>query len=182
MGVSSGGTLGYYFAATYPDRVENLILSNTPSNPVPNLKPPTPPALTAAYARSTENGVEAMDFWCAYLGSLWGDRSRLSFDFIRYYYETNLREDEANPRGLFALTANHETTMARLAAVKASTMIIWGMKDYVLPPEEGRDLENYLVNAQTRSFVALESVGHYPPMESPEAVAEIADSFIRRNR
>jgi pimeloyl-ACP methyl ester carboxylesterase len=182
MGVSSGGTLGYYFSATYPTRVENLILSNTPSNPVPGLRPATPADLQAASARAGENGVEGLDFWCAYLGSLWGDRSRLSFDFVRYYYETNLREEEENPRGLYALTANNDTTMARLAAVTAPTLIIWGMKDYVLLPQEGRDLERYLAQAQTRSFIALESVGHYPPMESPEAVADIADAYIRRNR
>nr|WP_225899720.1 alpha/beta hydrolase [Croceicoccus gelatinilyticus] len=182
MGVSSGGTMGYYFAASYPDRVENLILTNTPSNAVPGLKPETPPALDAAYVRAGEVGVEGLDFWCEYLGSLWGDQSRLSYDFVRYYYETNLREDEANPRGLHALTANIDTTMARLDAVKAPVLIMWGMRDYVLLPNQGRDLESYLKNASSRSFVELESVGHYPPMESPEAVADLADAFIHRNR
>ncbi len=181
-GVSSGGTLSYYFAAAYPDRVENLILSNTPSNPVPELKVETPADLEAATERAKRTGVEDMDYWSAYLGSLYGVKSRLKPETTKYYYETNLRIAEPNPRGLHALTANKDVTMAYLAKVKAPVMLVWGMRDYVLPPVQGRDLESYLVNAKSRSFVALDSVGHYPPMESPEAVADLIDAYIRRDR
>lgn len=181
-GVSSGGTLSYYFAAAYPDRVENLILSNTPSNPVPELKVETPADLEAATERAKRTGVEDMDYWSAYLGSLYGVKSRLKPETVKYYYETNLRIAEPNPRGLHALTANKDVTMAYLAKVKAPVMLVWGMRDYVLPPVQGRDLESYLVNARSRSFVALDSVGHYPPMESPEAVADLIDAYIRRDR
>ncbi|PEQ11401.1 hypothetical protein B2G71_17775 [Novosphingobium sp. PC22D] len=73
--------------------------------------------------------------------------------------------------------------MAHLKAVTAPVLLIWGMRDYVLrPDEEGRALESYLSNAKSRSFVALETVGHYPPMESPEAVADLIDAYIRRDR
>ncbi|PEQ11402.1 hypothetical protein B2G71_17780 [Novosphingobium sp. PC22D] len=105
-GMSSGGTLSYYFAAGYPDRVENLILANTPSNPVPTLKVETPPALAAAIARFKQTGIEGMDFWSNYLGGLYGEKDRLDPDLVEYYYETNLRVNEPNPRGLHALTAN----------------------------------------------------------------------------
>lgn len=181
-GVSSGGTLSYYFAAAHPERVENLILSNTPSNAVPNLKVETPPDLAAATARFKQTGIEGLDFWTAYLGSLYGVKSRMPASLPAYYYETNLRVKEPNVIGLHALTANEDKTMAMLAKVKAPVLLVWGMRDYVLPPVQGYDLEKYLVNAKSRSFVALDTVGHYPPMESPEAVADVMDAFIRRDR
>ena len=181
-GVSSGGTLSYYFAAAHPERVENLILSNTPSNAVPNLKVTTPPDLAAATTRFKQTGIEGVDFWTAYLGSLYGVRSRMPASLPAYYYEINLRVKEPNVTGLHALTANADKTMAQLARVKVPVMLIWGMRDYVLPAEQGHDLEKYLVNAQSRSFVALDTVGHYPPMESPEAFADLMDAFIRRDR
>jgi pimeloyl-ACP methyl ester carboxylesterase len=181
-GVSSGGTLSYYFAGAYPQRVETLILSNTPSNAVPNLKVETPADLASATARAKQTGIEGMDFWSAYLGSLYGERSRLKPALPRYYYETNLRVKEPNSIGLHALTANTDKTMAQLAKVKAPVLLVWGMRDYVLPPVQGYDLQKYLVNARSRSFVALDTVGHYPPMESPEAVADVMDAFIRRDR
>jgi len=181
-GVSSGGTLSYYFAAAYPDRVENLMLSNTPSNPVPGLKVDTPADLAAATARAKATGIEGKDFWSAYLGSLYGDKARMEPGLPDKYYELNLRELEPNVTGLHALTANAEKTMEQLAKVRAPVLLVWGMRDYVLPPIQGYDLQKYLANAQSRSFVALDTVGHYPPMESPEAVADVMDAFIRRNR
>lgn len=181
-GVSSGGTMGYYFAAEYPDRVSALYLTNTPSNPVPELKVEVPPALEAATKRAKATGVEGMDFWSNYMGSLYGDPARMPAGLPRYYYETNLRVTEANPRGLHALTANKADTMARLAKVKAPVLIGWGMRDYVLRPQEGRDLASYLTNAKSVSFVALDTVGHYPPMESPEAVADLLDAWLKRDR
>jgi pimeloyl-ACP methyl ester carboxylesterase len=181
-GVSSGGTMSYYFAAAHPERVETVMLSNTPSNPVPNLKVDVPPDLANATARFKQTGIEGKDFWSSYLGSLYGEKSRMKPGLVDYYYETNLRVKEPNALSLHALTANEQKTMALLAKVKAPVLIVWGMRDYVLPPEQAYDLEKYLVNAQSRSFVALDTVGHYPPMESPEAVADVMDAFIRRDR
>lgn len=182
VGVSSGGTLSYYFAAAYPQRVENLILSNTPSNAVPNLKVTTPPDLAVATARAKQTGIEGEDFWSAYLGSLYGEKSRMAPGLVDYYYRTNLRVKEPNVYGLHALTANADKTMAQLAKVTAPVLLVWGMRDYVLPAEQAYDLEKYLVNARSRSFVALDTVGHYPPMESPVAVADVIDAFVRRDR
>ncbi|MET0364092.1 MAG: alpha/beta hydrolase [Sphingobium sp.] len=182
VGVSSGGTLAYYFAAAHPERVDALVLSNTPSDPVPNLKVVNPPALDAAVADFKRTGIESRDFWREYLTFLYGEPGRLTPDKIDYYYTINLRENEPNARGLHALTANAETTMARLSAVKASTLILWGMRDPVLKPGNGQALFGYLTGAKSRSFVALEDVGHYPPMEVPDRIADLIDAYLRLAR
>jgi len=62
VGVSSGGTLGYYFAATYPDRVDALVLSNTPSDSVARFMVKNSPGLDAALAEFKRTGVEGRDF------------------------------------------------------------------------------------------------------------------------
>ncbi len=179
VGVSSGGTAAYYFAGTHPDRVNAIVLSNTPSDPVPNLKVQNPVDLDAAVANFKRNGYEGMDFWNAYLKFLYGEPNRITPGLQDYYYNIALREKEPNALGLHALTANAETTMARLKAVKTSTLILWGMRDEVLKPENGMALFNYLTNAKSRSFVALEDVGHYPPMEVPERFADLVDAYLR---
>jgi pimeloyl-ACP methyl ester carboxylesterase len=68
--------------------------------------------------------------------------------------------------------------MARLAGVKAPVLIIWGMRDPVLPPYLGEKLDGYLPNARTRSFVALEDVGHYPPVEVPDRYARLVLAWL----
>ncbi|MET0245530.1 MAG: alpha/beta hydrolase [Sphingomonas sp.] len=178
LGTSSGGTLAYYFAATYPDRVNGLVLSNTPSDPVNGLKPVLTPEMTAANARAKANGLEDRPYWRTYFEWLWGDKGRITEDQVSAYFNYNLRGIDANYTGLQALTANREVTMARLAGVKAPVLIIWGMRDPVLPPYLGEKLDGYLANARTRSFVALEDVGHYPPVEVPDRYARLVLAWL----
>lgn len=182
FGTSSGGTLAYYFAATYPDRVTDLILSNTPADSVAEAKITPTPVLEAAVARAKQMGYKDQAYWRTYLSYLYGDPARLKQSTIDYYYQTNLRVPEKNPFGLYALTANKPATAAHLAAVKAPVLILWGMRDPVLAPPADVHLYDYLANARSRSIVRLETVGHYPPLESPDHVADIVDGFLNRNR
>lgn len=182
VGVSSGGSMAYYFAAAYPDRVNAVILSNTPSDSVAEAKFTVPTALDAATSRAKALGVEGRDFWSNYLTFLYGEPGRMKAGLIDYYCTTNLRAKEANPFGLHALTANKDATAAALKGVRAPVLILWGMRDEILRPAAATALQSYLVNAQSRSFVALDTVGHYPPMESPAAFADLIDTYLKRDR
>ena len=168
LGTSSGGTLSYYFAATYPERVDGLILSNVPSDPVSELRPVLSVDLIAAAERTKANGLEDRAFWRSYFEWLWGDKSRITEQQIDAYYRYNLRGPDPQTLSLLALSSDRTATMARLAGVKAPVLVIWGMRDPVLPPYLGDKLYGYLKNARSRSFIALEDVGHYPPVEVPE--------------
>lgn len=182
LGTSSGGTLGYYFAATYPDRVDGLVLSNTPTDPVNELRPVLTPDMIAANARAKASGLEDRAYWRAYFEWLWGDKARISEKLVDSYYQVNLRGIDPNYSGLQALTSNKETTMARLAGVKAPTLVIWGMRDPVLPPYLGERLHDYLKSSTGSSFIALADVGHYPPVEVPDRYADLVLAWLRSVR
>lgn len=183
FGVSSGGTMAYYFAATYPDRVDSVILANTPSDPVVTGKTASTAAIDAAVVAAKRDGYEARDFWSLYLNFLYGKPARLKPGTIDYYYTTNMRVPEPNPFGLHALTSNNAATLAHLHGVRAPVLIVWGMRDLVLPADTaGKALQGYLDHAKSVSFVALDSVGHYPPMESPDAVGDLVDAYLKRDR
>lgn len=182
LGTSSGGTLAYYFAATYPAMVDGLVLSNTPSDPVNELKPVLTPDMEAANARAKANGLEDRAFWRTYFEWLWGDKSRITERQVDAYYNYNLRGIDPNYTGLQALTSNKAATMARLDAVTAPTLIIWGMRDPVLPPYLGEKLFDYLKNVKGRSFIAMEDVGHYPPVEVPDRYADLVLAWLKAAR
>lgn len=181
-GMSSGGTMAYYFAASYPGRVDAVILSNTPSDSVAEAKFDVTPAMAEAASRANQLGVKGRHFWSTYLDFLYGEPRRIAPGLVDYYCTMNLRAPEPNPFGLHALTANKERTAVQLKGVRAPVLVLWGMRDPVLKPPAAKALLDYLVNASSRSFVALDSVGHYAPMESPDAVADLMDAYMKRNR
>jgi pimeloyl-ACP methyl ester carboxylesterase len=181
-GVSSGGTMAYYFAASHPERVDAVILSNTPADSVAEAHFEVPAALQAATDRARAVGVEGRAFWSNYLTFLYGEPARMAPGLIDKYCTLNLREKEPNPFGLHALTANKARTAEQLAAVRAPVLILWGMRDPVLTPPAATVLAGKLVHAKSVSFVAMDSVGHYPPMESPAAFADLMDTYLRRDR
>ncbi|MDE1150817.1 MAG: alpha/beta hydrolase [Azospirillaceae bacterium] len=182
FGTSSGGTLAYYFAATYPDRVTQLILANTPANSVADAKIKTTPELDVEIARARKIGYQDREYWRVYLSYLYGEPKRLTPATIDYYYGVNMRAPEKNYLALMALTANKQATAEHLAAVKAPVLIIWGMRDPVLTPPSEVALYDYLTGAASRSLVRMDTVGHFPALESPERVADLVDAYLNRDK
>jgi len=177
-GTSSGGTLAYYFAATYPKRVDALILSNTPADDVGTLKPASTPALDAAIARFKATGVEGRDFWQAYLTDLYGDPSRITPQLVDYFYGISLRTIEPNRYKLHALTSDVAATADHLHRVTAPVLILWGMRDPVLLPAAEHVLTARLDQAKSVSTIELSDVGHYPPLEVPARYAALIDAYL----
>lgn len=178
IGVSSGGTMAYYLAGNHPERVRAIVLSNTPSDPVDTSALVNPPDLVAAVAREKATGMRDPDWYRAYFRSLYGDPARITEPQIARNYDMGRRVKEANLLHLFALAGNVDETRARLAKVRAPTLLIWGMRDNVLPWAAAKALREHLTGVQA-SVVALDDVGHYPPIEAPDRFAAIVETYLR---
>jgi pimeloyl-ACP methyl ester carboxylesterase len=63
----------------------------------------------------------------------------------------------------------------RLDAVKAPTLVVWGEKDALLPPELGRQLAERLARAQ---FVCVGGAGHNPMWDRPQRFNELLLEFL----
>lgn len=177
VGVSSGGTLGFFLAAKRPDLVERLILSNTPADPVKtdHMKPSA--EFLDAQREARETGFQSQRFWNLFLDFFSGDPRRLDAGIREQYYDFNRRGPEKNYLGLVAVVANHERAVAAMNAVKAPTLLIWGGKDALLVPASAHRLASYLTNTQV-STVFMPDVGHYPPLESPQRFAQLVAAFM----
>jgi pimeloyl-ACP methyl ester carboxylesterase len=179
VGVSSGGTMAYYLAGAHPERVRALVLSNAPSDPLDLKGLVNPPDLVAAEARAKATGRRDPDWWWAYFRSLYGDPARITAAQIARNYDFGRRVAEPNLLHLFALAGNNDLTHDRLAHVTAPTLIVWGMRDHVLPYPAAVALAGHLT-AIHPSVVLLDDVGHYPPIEVPERFAAIVDTFVQQ--
>jgi pimeloyl-ACP methyl ester carboxylesterase len=175
VGVSSGGSIGYWFAARFPDRVNALIVANAPANPL--TPPERSPDLAAEFALAAATGFKRRAYWEVYLRWLAGDPARVRDAVVEKYYDLNRREPEPGVRSFWRLSNEPARTQGTLAAVAAPTLLVWGARDLVLPLPALDALAGYLTGTQVSRLV-LPDVGHYPPIEVPGRFADIVTTCL----
>lgn len=177
VGVSSGGTMGMYMAAQRPDMVERLILSNTPSDPVDSSHMIMSPGLVAAMDRMKATGFRDQNFWDEFLSFFAGDANRISAKTRREYYNFYRRVPEKNLVGLLARVGDGKQAKIEMAKVRKPALLLWGGADPLLPESALNAISSYLSNAHI-SKVVMPDVGHYPPLEVPDRIAQLIAAYI----
>ncbi|MDX2223362.1 MAG: alpha/beta hydrolase [Rhodospirillaceae bacterium] len=178
-GTSSGGIIAYRFAAKYPERAAALVLSNAPSAVVDNAATGTPPALNAMiFVSSRILKHQPEMYWRMLLDSLYADPSRVKGAVVRQYFDFGRRARTAPPvRSMFARVNDTAEITEILGQITTPTLLLWGVPDRVLPEAMGRQLQAKL-SATAAELVILNGTGHYPPVESPDLVAEHMAAFL----
>jgi pimeloyl-ACP methyl ester carboxylesterase len=82
---------------------------------------------------------------------------------------------QGNAAALAALTAGAETDSARLRAIHAPALIIWGASDRVVDTDYGRA---YAAAIPGASFALIPDAGHLPFLENAPAVFAALDPFV----
>jgi pimeloyl-ACP methyl ester carboxylesterase len=177
VGVSSGGTTCMYLAATYPERVTRLVMSNSPADPVATGHMVLTKDFEDVQREARETGFQSQRFWNVFLDYFSGDPTRLDTGIREQYYDFNRRVVEKNYTALVGLVADHDKTLAAMASVRAPTLLIWGARDALLPASAAETLAGYLKNAQV-SRILLPDVGHYPPLEVPSRFAALLLAYL----
>ncbi|WP_446830040.1 alpha/beta fold hydrolase [Candidatus Foliamicus sp.] len=181
LGTSSGGIIAYRFAATYPQRVRALILSNIPpSAPVDNAgaRARLPLKLRWSMGVCIRNARPfSRTCWRDFLLSYFERRQRVTDALVTEYYDLNRRTGASEYTSMTAIMRDDREVRRFLSAVQAPTLLIWGMLDPVLPPATLELLAARLDSADVQ-IAKLEDVNHYPPLEAPEEVAELTRRFL----
>jgi len=178
VGTSSGGSVGYWYAAAHPEQVEKIAFLNTPSDPVRVPRSARPP-LVRWYMRLCDDILRFRipAFWRAYYTYLWGEPERLQESLLEEYYDMNRRVVSYVPRQLVPSNPNREEVLRRTSSIRIPSLLIWGMRDPVLPPPALDSLRGKLENSP-KAVVELPTVGHYPMSEVPEEVSRLVDTFL----
>lgn len=180
LGTSSGGIIAYRFAATYPERVRAVILSNIPpSAPVDNAgaRARLPLKLRWSMGTCVKSRPFSRTCWRDFLFSYFERRQRVTEALVTEYYDLNRRPGAYEFTSMTAIMRDDAEVRGFLGAVKAPTQLIWGMLDPVLPPATLELLADRL-SATTVRVDTLDDVNHYPPLEAPEEVAQLTRQFL----
>jgi len=168
FGTSLGGVIAQVLAARHPQRVDRLLLSSTfrAGTPPMSINPDVFPRLAAL--RSGLPGTAA--------------------EIATYFFPAS--HIAAHPEVIDIFTGNSRDAAQKqrraasparpvendLAAITASTLVLVGAEDRLIPPAHTLSLAQEIAGART---VSIPGLGHVGTLQDPQAVAREVLAFLR---
>lgn len=179
VGTSYGGTIALNLASVHPDMVERLIISNSPSEPLGQIRPEDlGPTFAAALRKYGLASPRPMEFWLPDLEYFYGEPSRLRHETIVQAKDFDRSIPARNALSMISVVADNEALRAAYGRVQGSVLLLWGGRDPMLPVSAAKNLATYLPQAEV-STIIMPDVGHYPAMEVPDRYAALIEAYVR---
>jgi pimeloyl-ACP methyl ester carboxylesterase len=181
VGVDIGGDVALRLAATRPERVEKLVLINTPAfDELPARDITQMQRSTAKFAFRTTRGVlgAAPLIEGVLKGSVSDPEQRMPMKLIARYLAPFAGRDGVNH--LLALASSitgDDIEDVDLKTIHVPALIVWGEADEWVGPKMADRLVNALPDGR---LVRLPGIGRLVPEESPEQMSELLLDFMRR--
>lgn len=176
VATSDGGPLAMLFAATYPERIENLVLINTYARRVSS--PDHPSALTPEQYQEFANQVA--EHWGEPIAAELLAPGSASDPEFRDWWAASLRAS-MSPAAARAMVAMNTAIDVReaLRAIHVPTLVIHRTGDQATPVEGGR-----FIAAQIRGARLLELPGddHFPWLGDSETILGEIEEFVTGDR
>ncbi len=171
IGTSMGGMIAQEFVLNYPESVRSLILSVTMCGGKESV-PAEMNVLLALQSSGTMSATEAFWAMAPFIYDVSTPRSVLEDDL-----NERLRHSLKPQNYLAQLQAivTWQGTFARLGQIRVPTLVLHGMNDQLIVPQNGRNLAAAIPNAE---LVELENASHMFLADQPERSAATVLSFL----
>lgn len=175
-GNSYGGRLAWEFALAQPERLQALVLVDASGYPRDSISVPL------GFRLLTMPGIKLLRDYLLprsvierSVRNVYGDPSKVSPELIERYY---LLQRRAGNRK--ALVQRMEQVpiaadVSGLKSLKVRTLILWGAKDELIPPESARRFDADIPDS---TLVMFDGLGHVPHEEEPIATAAALQAFL----
>ncbi|HWL39681.1 MAG TPA: alpha/beta hydrolase [Gemmatimonadaceae bacterium] len=179
VGVDIGGDVAMKLAATRPDRVEKLVLINTPAfEELPAKDITQMQRRTARFAFSLTRGVMgAAPLLEGVLKGSVADPEHMPMRLVARYLAPFVGKEGANHLLTLASSIRNDLDEDDYGAIQAPTLIIWGDEDKWVDGKLADRLANAIPEAR---LIRLGGVGRLVPEENPEHLSELLLDFIKR--
>lgn len=164
-GNSLGGEIAWHYALHSPEQVAGLILVDAAGF---DFKPESIPIgfqiARIPVVREISRFVLPRRAVEDSVADVYGDPTKVTGALVDRYYELTLREGNraALLRRIEQLDPGAQ--VGRLKEIQAPTLILWGEKDRLIPPQWGREFAKALPNSR---LVTFQNLGHVPQEEDP---------------
>jgi pimeloyl-ACP methyl ester carboxylesterase len=175
-GNSLGGEIAWMFAVAHPERVTRLVLVDSGGYLIPISGMPIAfkvaqyPILKPIVANTLPRQMVESS-----VRSVYGNPALVTPELIDRYFELTLRA--GNRAALFDRFADaaHGRHADDISKVKQPTLILWGMKDTLIPPSHG---DRFLADIAGSQIVRFEGLGHVPQEEDPAQTVAAVKTFL----
>jgi pimeloyl-ACP methyl ester carboxylesterase len=175
-GNSLGGHIAWQTALLAPQRLDKLILVDASGFPLESTSVPLGfriagiPALAPVMRNILPRSVVQSS-----LRSVYGQPDRVTPELVDLYYDMARRE--GNRAALNArMQRGYLSDTARLAEIKAATLILWGERDRLIPPSHGERFERAIAGSKRVVFAQL---GHVPHEEGAAQTVAVVQQFLK---
>lgn len=181
VGVDIGGDVALRLAATRPERVEKLVLINTPVfDEIPARDITQMQRSTAKFAFRTTRGVlgAAPLVEGVLKGSVADPETHMPVKLIARYLAPFAGRDGVNHLlALASSISSDDMEDVDLRTIHVPALVIWGEKDEWLDPKAADRLVNALPDGR---LVRIPGVGRLIPEESPDRMNDLLLEFMKR--
>jgi pimeloyl-ACP methyl ester carboxylesterase len=178
VGNSFGGQLAWRFALAHPERSARLVLvdaagypRNAESVPI-GFRLAGVPALAPVMSRLLPRAMIESS-----LRNVYGDPDKVDDELVERYYQLTLREGNRQAlRQRFAQAPSGELH-ERIGELQLPTLIIWGGRDRLIPPDNA---ERFAADIAGSQLVLFDDLGHVPQEEDPQRTVAVLLAFLAR--
>jgi pimeloyl-ACP methyl ester carboxylesterase len=164
-GNSLGGEIAWRTALLAPQRVERLILVDAAGYAF--IPESIPIGFRLAYSPAANRLGEYMlprALIESSVRSVYGDPARVTPALVDRYFELTLREGNRRALGQRLRQFAPGEDAAQIREIKVPTLILWGGRDRLIPPEYAR---RFAADIGGSELVIFEALGHVPHEEDP---------------
>ena len=176
-GNSFGGYVAWATALAAPERVQGLVLVDAAGYPSQAQSMPIgfriarTPLLAPLMKHVLPRGVVESS-----LRNTYGDPARVTPALVDRYYELTLREgNRAAVAERFRQADNSAALSARVRELRVPTLILWGGRDRLIPPDNAERFHRDIAGSELRFFPEL---GHVPHEEDPAQTVAPVREFL----
>ena len=176
-GNSLGGQIAWETAHALPTRVDKLILVDSsgyafsPQSMPLGFQIALFPVLRNLMEYTLPRGIIQSS-----IENVYGDSSLVTTALIDRYYELSLRAGNRKALGN-RLEQGYASDEAKIKSLKLPTLILWGAKDRLIPPQSG---QNFARDIKGSKLMMFEALGHVPHEENvPVTLAEVV-KFLQK--
>jgi pimeloyl-ACP methyl ester carboxylesterase len=182
-GNSLGGQVAWEFAHALAPRVDRLVLVDAAGyamapKAVPlGFRVARMPLLRPLVRNTLPRGLVQQS-----VHSVYGDPARVTPDLVDLYYDMAQRAGNRRALGLridqiMVEQAQADAAAARIASLKVPTLILWGGRDALIPPDSAQRFSRDIAGSK---LVMFDDLGHVPHEEAPARTVAPVIAFIAR--